>query len=293
MSEAALVSLPSTGTMADYRALTKPDINLLIAVATSTGFFLGRTSLAPTGAFPVAMLAHTVLGTTLVAGGAGALNQYIERGADSRMRRTARRPLASGRIGPSEALWFGAALSTIGSVDLAAFVNPLAGLVAVLTLVSYLFVYTPLKRRTPLCVLVGAFPGAAPPLIGWAAATGSLGPGAWLLFAILFLWQFPHFMAIAWMYREDYARAGYRVIPAGGLREFVVNLQTLLPLAALIVASLVAGSGAIYRFAALFAGLAFLWQAVRFIRGKAAADARRLLFASILYLPALFLLLIL
>ena len=220
--------------LSDYWMLTKPEINFLIAITTGAAFCVG--SPAAIAHFPWVLLFHTLLGTAIVASGAATLNQVIERRFDAQMRRTARRPLASGRINSSHALWFGISLSLFGIVYLALSVNVLASLLAALTLFSYLFLYTPLKRRTPLCTLIGAFPGAVPPLIGWAAARGRLEPGAWALYAIVFFWQFPHFMAIAWMYREDYARAGYLVLPAGGIKErfviwqsFVVSL-VLIPL---------------------------------------------------------------
>ena len=168
-----------------------------------------------------------------------ALNQYLERRFDAQMRRTSRRPLAAGRLNPSAVLWFGIALSVLGTVYLAAAVNLLASLLALGTLFSYLFFYTPLKRKSPLCTLVGAVPGAMPPLIGWAAASGQLNFGAWILYSVLFLWQFPHFMSIAWMYREDYARAGYLVLPHDErARSRLVNWQTLLPLLLLLPVSL-------------------------------------------------------
>src|SRR5207253_432528 len=196
---------------ADYWALTKPEVNLLIAIATFTGFCVAVPG--PLREFPWLRMVHTLLGTLLVASGTGTLNQYVERSFDAQMRRTARRPLAAGRLKPPAVLWFGIAFASLGSIYLATAVNLLASLLAIVTLLSYLFLYTPLKRKTPLCILVGAFPGAMTPLIGWAAASGKLSLEAWILFAILFLWQFPHFMAIAWMYREDYRRAGYFVLP--------------------------------------------------------------------------------
>src|SRR6266403_764491 len=217
--------------MADYWALTKPEINLLIAVANSTGFYLAVPG--PLREFPWLRLVHTLLSTLLVASGTGTLNQYIERRFDAQMRRTARRPLAASRLKPSVVLWFGAALSAGGSIYLAIAVNRLASMLSIVTLLSYLFFYTPLKRRTPLCILVGAFPGAMPPLIGWAAASGRLSLGAWVLYALLFLWQFPHFMAIVWVHRDDYDRAGYCVLPHGVARDSALNLRTILPLLAL------------------------------------------------------------
>src|ERR1700731_94222 len=224
-------------TLLDYWALTKPEVNFLILITTAVGFYLGCGSEARP--LSLVSLFNTLLGTLLVASGTGTLNQYIERDFDAQMRRTARRPAAAGRLKPRAVLAFGIALAASGTVYLAAGVNLLASLLAALTLLSYLFLYTPLKRKTPLCVLVGAFPGAMPPLIGWACASGRLNNEAWLLYAILFLWQFPHFMAIAWMYREDYDRAGYLVLPKGNTRIPFVTLETLLPLLALIAISMV------------------------------------------------------
>src|SRR6266404_2191970 len=213
---------------ADYWALTKPEVNLLIAIATFTGFCVAVPG--PLREFPWLRLVHTLLGTLLVASGTGTLNQYIERRFDAQMRRTARRPLAAGRLTPTMVLRLGVALSALGSVYLAIYVNVFASLLTIMTLLSYLLLYTPLKRKTPLCILVGGFPGAMPPLIGWAAAAGKLSFEAWILYAMLFLWQFPHFMAIAWMYRQDYDRAGYFVLPHGRARSRFVTLQTILPL---------------------------------------------------------------
>jgi protoheme IX farnesyltransferase len=205
--------------------------------------------------FPFLLLVHTLVGMLLVASGAGALNHFVERRFDTHMRRTARRPLASGRLEPVAVLWFGILLSCAGGIYLAMVVNALASLLAALTLLSYLFLYTPRKRRTPLCTLVGAFPGAMPPLIGWAAASGRLSFEAWVLFSMLFLWQFPHFMAIAWMYREDYERAGYLVLPRGKRRIRFMAWQSTLPALALIPVSLVPGltglAGPVYMAGAL------------------------------------------
>src|ERR1700746_1507427 len=215
----------------DYWELTKPEINFLIAITAAAGFWLGSSAAHPH--FLWTQFLHALLGTILVASGAATLNQLIELRYDAQMRRTARRPLVSGRIAPSRALWFGVLLSFSGVVYLALSTNSLASLLAALTLLSYLFLYTPLKRITPLCTLVGAIPGAAPPLIGWAAARGRLDPASWALFAIVFLWQFPHFMSIAWMYREDYSRAGYFVLPASGVKERFAAWQSSLPALAL------------------------------------------------------------
>src|SRR5579864_6333587 len=219
-------------TLSDYWALTKPEVNFLILITTFVGFYLGCGSEARP--FSFLGLFNTLFGTLLVASGTGTLNQYIERKFDAQMRRTARRPAAAGRLKPAAVLAFGIALAAAGSIYLAAAVGPLASVLAVLTLLPYLFVYTPLKRKTSLCVLVGAFPGAMPPLIGWAGASGRLSIEAGILYAIVFLWQFPHFMAIAWMYREDYDRAGYLVLPNAERRNSWMAWQSVLPAFALV-----------------------------------------------------------
>ena len=279
--------------MVDYWTLTKPEVNFLIALATLTGFYLGCPT-HPQG-FPFWLLIHTLLGTLLVASGTSTLNQYIERRFDAQMRRTARRPLAAGRLKPSTVLGFGVALSGVGSIYLAMAVNLLASLLAVITLLSYLFLYTPLKRKTSLCILVGALPGAMPPLIGWAAASGRLSVAAWTLCALLFLWQFPHFMAIAWMYREDYARAGYLVLPRGESRGSFVSCLTLLPLVVLIpvllTPVLLGHTGRAYQVGAFLLGTIFLYFGAQLAFRKSNSDARRLLLASIVYLPLVFVLL--
>jgi protoheme IX farnesyltransferase len=276
--------------LSDYWALTKPEVNFLIIVATLTGFYLGSPGPLDHIAFP--RLVHTLLGTLLAASGTGALNQYIERDFDAQMRRTRRRPLTARRMEPSNALWFGIFLSIAGIVYLTAAVNLLASMLAASTLLSYLFIYTPLKRKTPMFMLVGALPGAMPPLIGYAAASGRLSLEAWVLYLILFLWQFPHFMAIAWMYRENYDRAGYLVLPQTRTTRFrLVDLQTMLPLAALLPVSLASAllgkARTIPVVAALTLSLAFFHFGIQFVRSKSGKAARRLLFASILYLPAI------
>ena len=280
----------------DYLALTKPEVNFLIAVTAFAAFYLGRPSAWHDFAFLRSV--NAVLGTLLVASGTGALNQYIERCFDAQMRRTARRPLAAGRLDPSTVLWFGVALSVLGTIYLAATVNLLASLLALGTLLSYLFFYTPVKRKSPLCTLVGTFSGAMPPLIGWAAASGRLSFEAWILYSILFLWQFPHFMSIAWMYREDYARAGYMVLPhEEHTRVRFVNWQTLLPLLLLIPVTLLpaftSNAGAAYCIGAVLLCGGFLYYGVRFTFRKSNSSARQLLSASIIYLPSLFVLMIL
>jgi protoheme IX farnesyltransferase len=289
------VILPRSTRLADYWSLTKPDVNVLIGLTTAAGFCLGRP--AHVHGFPFIQLAHTVVGTLLVAGGTGTLNQWIERRFDALMRRTARRPIAAGRIDPSRALAFGLLLSTVGAIDLAAAVNGLTSALAMVTMASYLFVYTPLKRKTLLCTVVGAFPGAAPPLIGWAGSTGTLSLEAWTLYAIVFLWQFPHFMAIAWMYREDYNRAGYRVLPRGEPGASFTAWQATVPLLMLVPLSLtpvlLGQAGLAYLATALVLGAGFIYRADRLAVQRTNATARRLLFASIIYLPLIFILLVL
>jgi protoheme IX farnesyltransferase len=285
--------IASSNVLFDYWELTKPEINFLIAITAAAGFWIGSPAAPPH--FPWMRFIHTLLGTVFVASGAATLNQLIELQYDAQMRRTARRPLASGRIARSHALWFGVLLSVFGVVYLAISTNAFASLLATLTLLSYLFLYTPLKRITPLCTLVGAVPGAAPPLIGWTAACGHLDAAAWVLFAIVFLWQFPHFMSIAWMYREDYARAGYLVLPASKLRDRFVAWQSLLPALGLFIVGIAPAlrgqSGIAYFAGALVLGVVFLYYSARFALQRSIASARQLLFASILYLPVLFALL--
>lgn len=278
-------------TLLDYWALTKPEVNFLILITTGVGFYLGCNNAARPLSFLV--LFNTLLGTLLVASGTGTLNQYIERRLDAQMRRTARRPAAAGRLKPAAVLAFGIALAAAGTVYLATVINLLASALAALTLLSYLFLYTPLKRKTSVCVLVGAFPGAMPPLIGWAAASGRLDSEAWTLYAILFLWQFPHFMAIAWMYREDYDRAGYLVLPKGDVRVPFMTVETLLPLLALIAIGLVQSPtqhAAIFYCAGGLLSLGFLYFGLEFVLRRSRAAARRLLTASIVYLPLSFVL---
>jgi protoheme IX farnesyltransferase len=281
--------------LSDFWELTKPEIIFLIAITTAAGFWMAAR--ASFSEFPWISFIRTLLGTVLVASGAATLNQFIEFRFDAQMRRTARRPLASGRIQPFHALALGVSVSFLGVLYLALSTNVLASLLAVLTLLSYLFLYTPLKRITPLCTAAGAIPGAVPPLIGWAAARGRLDAEAWLLWAIVFLWQFPHFMAIAWIYREDYARAGYKVLPAGDLRIRFITWQTVLASLALIPIGLMtattAGSGLLCAGGTILLGAIFLGYAAFFAARRSNASAYRLLAASIVYLPLVFALLML
>ena len=277
-------------TLSDCWTLTKPEVNFLIALATFTGFYLGHAH--QPGPFPFALLGCTLVGTLLVASGTGTLNQYIERRFDAQMRRTARRPLATGHLRASVGLALGLVLATLGSVFLAVSVNLLASELAVFTLSSYLLIYTPLKRKSPACTLIGAIPGAMPPLIGWAGASGHLTSEAWLLYGILFFWQFPHFMAIAWMYRDDYQRAGYRVLPVTDRWCAFVNWMTVLPLLLLIPLTLFpvffGQADVIYALGTLFVGTIFLYHGSVLALQKSNQHARRLLLPSIAYLPVVF-----
>jgi protoheme IX farnesyltransferase len=278
--------------LSDYWALTKPEINFLIALATLAAFCLGGAETP--GHFPWSLLLRTLFGTVLVASGAGTLNQLVERRFDAEMRRTARRPLAAGRIEPIPGLLFGTVLSLTGVLYLAKTVRPFASVLALLTICGYLFLYTPLKRRTPLCTLAGAVFGAMPVLIGYVAAAGKLDERAWLLFTILFLWQFPHFMAIAWMYREDYARACFEVLPRGPEKAQFAGWQSVLPTLALVPVTCVPmalrHTHPLLVLGTLFLSLVFLYFAVRFALIRSNGSARRLLLISVLYLPLVFLL---
>ena len=271
----------------DYWVLTKPEVNLLVVMSTLAGFYL-----ACRGPLNVTLLLSALFGTLLVASGTGTLNQYMERTSDCSMRRTARRPLPAGRLYPSEALVFGILLSIGGGALLWFEANPLASILALLTLATYLLIYTPLKKKTALCTLIGAFPGAMPPLIGWAAARGSLNAESLVLYAILFLWQFPHFLAIAWMYREDYSRAGLRMLPPEDLEGRVTSRQIILFLTTLVLVSMVPAltgqAGMIYLLGAVALGGFFLLHGARLARSRTNALARRLVLASVIYLPLIF-----
>jgi heme o synthase len=282
-------------TAASFWSLTKPDINLLIAITVALGFSLAEPL---PGSFPFPRLLNTTLGTLLVSSGAAALNQFIERRHDGLMRRTARRPVVLGGVSPRDAFLFGTFVSVFGIIYLQIFVNLLSSFVAAIGLGIYLGLYTPLKRVTPLCTLVGAISGAAPPLIGWAAEAGSLrGPGAWILYVILFLWQFPHFMAIAWMYREDYDRAGYKILPRCKRRHRFAALQSVFPAVLLVLCSLIPTvigmAGSIYLLGAILLGIGLDHYAIRLAFHRTNSAARRLLFASIIYLPSLLFLMLL
>lgn len=286
-------SIPSTETATSessrpalYLALTKPDVSFLVVMTTVAGYTLGTS-----GPLDWLRMAHTVFGTTLIAAGTSAFNHYFERDSDALMRRTMSRPLPSGQLSPREAFWFALSLLGFGTLYLALATNALATLLGVGTSVLYLGAYTPLKRRSTLATFVGAFPGAVPPLIGWAAARGSLNLEAWFLFAMLFLWQFPHFDAIAWVYREDYKRAGIRMLPVvdpDGTRTFREILMTAALLVPVSLLPAVTGlAGARYFFGAVVLGLMLVEVCLWAAASKTNARAKWLMHATVLHLPVL------
>jgi len=267
----------------DYYTLTKPEVNLLILMTTSAGYYLGSH-----GSFRFAGLINALIGTLLVASGTATLNQWMERVWDKQMRRTANRPIPSGRMKPLQAFLFGITLSVGGGVYLLLTVNRLSAILAISTLLSYLLVYTPLKRVTPLCTLLGAIPGAMPTLIGWAGGAGSIDRQAWFLFAILFLWQFPHFLAIALMYKDDYARAGYRMLPKFDADSRFTRAEIIVFTIALVLTTmlpLVDRSVPVYLVGMFLAGAFLLYHSTRLAASASAVLARRMVHASVLYLP--------
>jgi protoheme IX farnesyltransferase len=269
-----------------YLTLTKPDVSLLVLMTTGAGFYMGSH-----GPVDWLRLAHTVIGTMLIAAGTAALNHYIERDSDRFMRRTASRPLPSGQLQPKEALVFGIALAVAGAADLWISSGWLASFLGVITCLSYLLAYTPLKKKTVWATFIGAFPGAVPPMIGWAAANGSLDRGAWLLFGILFLWQFPHFHAIAWMYREDYSRAGILMLPVvdrDGTRTFRQIVLTAIGLIAVsLLPSLLGLTGVLYFFGALVVSTGLLQVCLWAASSKSNVRAKWLMHATVLHIPLL------
>jgi protoheme IX farnesyltransferase len=271
---------------ADFLELTKPRITLMVLLTTLVGFYLGLK-----GTVPWLLLAHTLLGTALVASGASAFNMYVERNIDALMKRTVSRPLPAGRLQSGEALVFALVITVAGVVYLFVLVNILTGFVAAVTFASYLFLYTPLKRRTWLCTLVGAVPGALPAAMGWTATTGDLSPAAWVLFGIVFLWQLPHFYAIGWMYREDYAKAGFPMLSvidaSGGRTSRQASIFIVLLILVTVIPVWIGLAGWIYLCGALALGVLFLASAFGFVRLRDRLSARRLFMASIYYLPML------
>jgi protoheme IX farnesyltransferase len=277
--------------MNHYIQLTKPRITWLILMSTAVGFFFGVN-----GGWSGWVLLHTIVGTGLIASGTAALNQWMERDADARMKRTRHRPLPAGTIRPGNAFWFAVALSVLGSIELWFGANPLTALLGVFTLTSYLFVYTPLKRRTPHSTTIGAVPGAMPPVIGFAAARGELTLEALALFAILFLWQFPHFYAIALLYREDYSRAGIRMLPVVDpsgertARQILLTALILIPVS--MAPAWLSMTGPWYLAGALILGATYFWYGVQINRDRSMLRARQVLLSSIAYLPLLYVLML-
>jgi len=276
----------------DYIQLTKPRITWLIVMSTAIGYYFGHS-----GVWTLWPLIHTLIGTALIASGTAALNQWYEREADRHMRRTQMRPLPSGRLRPKRALWFGIALALAGGLELGLGVNWLTSGLGIATLFTYLFVYTPLKQKTWWSTTIGAFPGAMPPLIGFAGAADKLTAEAWVLGAILFLWQFPHFYAIAWMYREDYSRAGIQMLPVvepdgeSTARQILIYSVLLIPIS--LLPRWLGMTGEVYLIGALALGLWFLYSGVRVSLDRTKLRARNVLLTSVVYLPVLYALMVL
>ena len=282
---------PAKGWVAVYADLIKARLTMLVLLTTLVGFYMGWR-----GPMDYALMFHALFGTALVASGASALNQLLEREYDAKMRRTASRPLPSGRLQPVTVMLFGGVCSLVGLVYLALLANPLTSVIGAVSLVSYLFIYTPLKRMTWLNTAVGAVPGALPPLMGWAAARGELGGGGWALFAILAFWQMPHFFAIAWIYKDEYAKAGFQMLPNvdpdGGRtgHQSVSHALGLLPVS--LCPFLFHLAGPLYVASAVLLGAGYLWCAIQFAKRLDVPSARKLFFASILYLPLLLIVLV-
>jgi heme o synthase len=274
-------------TLREYFRLTKPRITLLIVISTAVGYCYGRTM-----GFSFVTFLHALLGTALMAAGSATLNQWYERGIDAQMIRTSRRPIPAGTVQPGHACLFGMALSVLGLLELWIVNNALTAALGLFTSVGYLFAYTPLKRKGPICTRIGAVPGAMPPLIGFAAASGHLTVEAWVLFGILFLWQFPHFHAIAWIYREDYERAGIKMLAVVRPRGNALTLEILSTLLLLVPITLAPTflhmAGKVYFVAAFVLDLAFLYFGIQLSRERTLRRARNLLLASVIYVPLLF-----
>jgi protoheme IX farnesyltransferase len=271
--------------VSDYLHLSKSRIVLMVVLTTAAGYAFGARD------FSALLLLHTLIGTALVAAGTNALNQYVERDLDARMVRTRNRPLPAGHITPRAALLFASAIAFIGTVYLGWAVNWLTAFLGAFTLTSYIFVYTPLKRISAACTIIGAIPGAIPPLMGWTAATGSLGLGGWIAFAILFFWQLPHFMAISWMYREDYGRAGFAMLSVRDAEGRAVSrdaiVYSVILLAVSVLPSFVGMAGAAYLMLASAAGAALIVTSLKFHRQRSGRNARLLFMSSNIYLLVL------
>jgi protoheme IX farnesyltransferase len=291
MTTLALEARPTFASVTrDYLELSKSRIVLMVLITASAGYLFAARTVDPL------LMLHALLGTALVAAGTNALNQYVEREHDAKMLRTRTRPLPAGRMTPRAALVFSAAIALVGTIYLGLAVNWLTAALGAFTLTSYIFVYTPLKRVSTICTLIGAIPGAVPPLMGWTAATNHLGTGGWILFGILFLWQLPHFMAISWMYRDDYARGGFAMLSvrdrdgAAVARQAIYYTLALLPLS--VAPALLGMTGMMYLVGAVAAGAALLAAAIRFFFDRDVRHARSLFMISNLYLLTVMLLLV-
>ena len=284
------IEAPRRHVVSDYLELSKSRIVFMVVITTAAGFLFAATKVDPF------LLLHTLIGTALVAAGTNALNQYVERAHDAKMHRTRTRPLPAGRITPRAALLFSSAIAIVGTLYLGLAVNWLTAFLGAFTLTSYIFVYTPLKRVSTICTIIGAIPGAVPPLMGWTAATNELALGGWIVFAILFLWQLPHFMAISWMYREDYARGGFVMLSTLDENGAAVARQaiyySLALLAVSVTPSLLSMTGAIYLAGAAICGAALLAASIRFFFDRGIRNARSLFMISNLYLLTVMLLLV-
>lgn len=285
-------SLPISVRLADLWEMTKPGITLMVVLTAGLGFLLGEA-----GDFNFLLLVHALLGTGLVSAGASVLNHVLERDTDALMQRTAGRPLPAGRMDPDVALSFGVLLAVLGLVELALAVNLLTALLGAVALAGYVFVYTPLKRISSLATIIGAVPGAIPPMMGWSAVRNELDAAAWVLFGILFFWQLPHFLAIAWLCREDYARGGFPMLPVldpeGGRtgRQAVLYGAALVPIS--LLPSVLGLMGIVYFFGAFAFGLTYLGFSFAFAQSRSNPGARRLMLASLLYFPALLMIMLL
>ncbi len=289
--DVAIENLSMRERLLAFYELTKPRITFLIVLMAVAGFILGSR-----GQIDFILLGHTVVGISLLCSGVSTLNQYIERTIDAVMRRTETRPLPAGKLSPTQALLFGVGLCFAAEIYMTVLINPLTAAFGISVIVGYVLLYTPLKTRTSLSTIIGAIPGAMPPLMGWTAATNELHISALVLFLIQFFWQFPHFLAIAWMYREDYAKAGIKMLPVveddGSItaRQMVLYTLTLIPVS--LLPTLMGLSGLVYFFSALILGLIFLYSSLRVARTKSRQEARHLMLVSVLYLPVLFVLMI-
>ena len=282
----------TSSTLASYYELTKPRVTWLIVMSTAVGYYFGHS-----GHWSLFEVVNTLFGTALMASGTAALNQWYERDADKLMKRTQMRPLPSGRLNPWPAFWFGVALSLAGALELGFGANWLTSALCVATLAMYLGIYTPLKQKTWWSTTLGAIPGAMPPLIGFAGAAGKLTPEAWAMGAILFLWQFPHFYAIAWMYREDYSRAGIRMLPVvepdgkSTARQIVLYSLLLIPVS--LLPKWLGMTGSVYMIGAMALGLWFLFAGIQVSFDRTRTRARKVLVTSVIYLPVLYALMVL